>query len=205
MFYFRTIHLVLFGLILIGAVNAVPMPPSGTTSNSPSPEPLVLVPSREGPGDPLEYQNDLDIVKRKSDSRYNVYTDYMIQRETCTMQQEAYEKSGWIHVIIDFNPRTDSPKPIKLRTIKNRLLKWSKGFLAPSENLMLKEKAGVSEEKESMLRESIQRWSGREVPWDKALGVQITYGERLEPGMDGFDYYVSWVAGEPPRNRAYYL
>ncbi|KAJ3818942.1 hypothetical protein EV361DRAFT_865743 [Lentinula raphanica] len=207
MFCFRTIHLV-FGLILIGAVKAVPMPPSGTTSKSPKP----LANSGENP---LDYFNYLVITKRE-DPRYVGFTDHDIQSEISSMQKGVYRVSGWIQVTIYFDTRTDSPKPTmknKLSKLWEKLLKWFKGSPAPSpnairnlmegspaptrpnaaRNLMLKEEAGVSEERESMLRESIQRWSGREVPWDKALEVQVIYDGGLEPGKNCFHYYVSWV------------
>ncbi|KAJ3761607.1 hypothetical protein EV360DRAFT_80095 [Lentinula raphanica] len=194
MFCFRTIHLV-FGLILIGAVKAVPMPPSGTTSKSPEP--------------PLDYYNYMNIGKKKEfNPKYIRSTpdiDKKIRLEIYRGQQNAYRQSGWIQVTIYFETKPTIKD--KLRTMKNellkllkRVLKWPKGSPSPdaARNLMLKEEAGVSEERESMLRESIQRWSGREVPWDKALGVQVIYEGGLEPGADYFHYYVSWVHGEPP-------
>ncbi|KAJ3838339.1 hypothetical protein F5878DRAFT_619834 [Lentinula raphanica] len=219
MFYFRTIHLV-FGLIVIGAVNAVPMPPSGTTSRSPSPEPLV--PSRGG--DPLEYRNDLIDVYWKGyypyATRYADMTDGQLRSVLKKMQADEYQHQGWIQVFISFNDNPFNANPRTDSMIKEKLLKWlkwlklSKGSPSPSppsppspnaikeEKLskLSKEQAGVTEEKESMLRKSIQEWSGREVPRDKALGVKFVYAGRLEPGTvyQSFDYYVFWTRGEPP-------
>ncbi|KAJ3766905.1 hypothetical protein FB446DRAFT_793679 [Lentinula raphanica] len=171
MFCFRTIHLV-FGLILIGAVKAVPMPPSGTTSKSPEP--------------PLDdYYNYLITAELKNyNSKYIRSTPDLeknIRSKIKSDQQVAYQQSGWIQVTIFLETCTDKRSP------------------APStRNLMSKEEAGVSKARESMLRESIQRWSGREVPWDKALGVQVIYDGGLKPGQDCFHYYVSWVHKKPP-------
>ncbi|KAJ3711348.1 hypothetical protein C8R42DRAFT_714156 [Lentinula raphanica] len=213
MFYLRTIHLV-FGLILIGAVKAVPMPPSGTTSESPEP----LAPSSGE--DLLEYRNDLDIAYQNLNPQYADRTDEMIQLDIKKLQADKYRHSGWIQVIISFNTRTDSLEPAhrsgnyngspppppptirkKLLLKFSKLLKSFKGSPSPSPDTtkkMLKKEAGVTEEDELMLKESIQHWSGREVPWDKALGVVFMYRGRLEPGVYGFDYSVSWVLGKPP-------
>ncbi|KAJ3742747.1 hypothetical protein EV360DRAFT_76688 [Lentinula raphanica] len=220
MFYFRTIHLV-FGLILIGAVKAVPMSPSGTTSISSAP----LGPSRGG--DPLQYRNDLIDFYRDT---HPDWTDEMRRREINRLQRDKYQHSGWIQIRLNQlivwaitktrHPETSGTRypDSRVRVLAGPGSGWlqdhptrpepntsnHKGSPPPSppspdatKKKMLKEEAGVSEEKELMLRESIQRWSGHEVPWDRALGVVFVYDGRLEPGVVyGFDYFVSWVHGK---------